>query len=130
MKKFNHSEIMTKAWGLFRSTGKTFSECLKESWKMAKLVSIGKLWEKYGKRRVYFNQRALLDLCKVELRYYKTGNVSACLVDGVYTSNADGRRWLASTDGVYYDMDRNGFYGPRTYFIDDVFSALHAFLKF
>lgn len=130
MKKFNLSEIMTKAWDLFRATGKTFGDCLRESWKMAKLLSIGNLWEKYGKRRVYFNQNALLDLCNVEIGYYKTGNVSGCSVDGTYTSNADGRRWLASTDGVYYDLDRKGFYGPRTHFIDDVISALRAFLKF
>lgn len=130
MKKFNLSEIMTKAWELFRATGKAFAECLSESWKIAKLVSIGNLWEKYGKRRVYFNQSALLALCNVEITYYKTGNVSGCSVDGVWTSNADGRRWLDSTEGVYYDLDRKGFYGPRSAFISEVVSALRAFLKF
>jgi hypothetical protein len=129
MKKFNLSQIMSKAWELFRTTGKTFADCLRESWKMAKMISIGNLWEKYGKRRVYFNQKALLDLCKVEISYYKTGNVSSCSVDGSWTSNADGRRWLSSTDGVYYDLDRNGFYGPRSSYLDEVVTALRKFLK-
>lgn len=130
MKKYNLSEIMTKAWEMSRKTGKAFSDCLRDSWKMAKMLTIGNLWEKYGKHRVYFNQKALLGLCNVEISYYKTGNVSGCSVDGVWTSNADGRRWLASTDGVYYDLDRKGFFGPRSSFLDEVFSALHNFFKF
>lgn len=129
MKKFNLSEIMTKAWRIFRSTKKNFPECLKESWKLAKLGSLGKLWEKYGKRRVYFNQKAILSLCGVEISFYKTGNVSGCCVNGTWESNADGRRWLASTDGVYYDLDSGKLVGPRARFIDDVFSAIRSYVK-
>lgn len=33
---YNKSEIMKKAWSIFKSTKKTFSEALKESWKRAK----------------------------------------------------------------------------------------------
>lgn len=130
MSKFNLSEIMTNAWNLFRSTQKDFSDCLKESWKMAKMLSIGKMWEKYGKRRIYFSQKSLLDLCRVDISYYKSGNISFCYVDGNLTSNADGRRWIDSTNGVYYDLDRKDFFGPCSYFIDNVFSALHKFFKF
>ena len=39
MKKFNLAEIMTKAWAIFRkATDKTFSECLKKAWALAKAV--------------------------------------------------------------------------------------------
>lgn len=34
--KYNKSEIMKKAWNIFRSTKKTFSESLKEAWRQAK----------------------------------------------------------------------------------------------
>ena len=130
MKKFNLSEIMKNAWNLFRSTGNRFSECLHQAWAMAKMMTIGNLWQKYGKSRVYFNQNALLDLCGVEISYYKTGNVSGCIVNGTWESNSDGRRWLASTDGVYYDLDRKAFFGPRGTFTQDVFDVLHRFFKF
>lgn len=36
--KYNKSEIMKKAWNIFRSTRRTFSESLKESWRQAKEV--------------------------------------------------------------------------------------------
>lgn len=36
--KYNKSEIMKKAWNIFRSTKKTFSESLKEAWKKAKEI--------------------------------------------------------------------------------------------
>ena len=36
MKKYNLSNIMKKAWRLKKTSDKTFSECLKISWKMAK----------------------------------------------------------------------------------------------
>ena len=40
MKKYNLSKIMTKAWNLFKTaTDKTFSECLKKAWKLAKAVA-------------------------------------------------------------------------------------------
>ena len=35
-KAYNLSNIMKKAWNLFKATEKTFSECLKQAWKDAK----------------------------------------------------------------------------------------------
>lgn len=35
-KTYNLSNIMKKAWQLFKATGKTFSECLKQAWADAK----------------------------------------------------------------------------------------------
>lgn len=34
--KYNKSEIMKKAWSIFKSTKKSFSEALKKAWKYAK----------------------------------------------------------------------------------------------
>lgn len=38
MKQYNKSEIMKRAWNIFRSTKNTFSECLKRAWAWAKSV--------------------------------------------------------------------------------------------
>ena len=40
MKKYNLSNIMKKAWELFRKGFGVFANCLRESWKIAKEVKI------------------------------------------------------------------------------------------
>lgn len=79
MKKYNLSKIMKRAWELVKKLGFSISEGLKRAWKEAKntkekfdkvakiekresLWGNGdcnfltfKLWEKYGKKRVYIN---------------------------------------------------------------------------
>lgn len=46
MKKYNLSNIMKKAWELFRKGFGVFANCLRESWKIAKEVKIMKGSEK------------------------------------------------------------------------------------
>jgi hypothetical protein len=70
MKKYNLHNIMVKAWELFRKGSKTFAECLRKSWAIAKGLISEKpqftgsvnidgfqfnLWEKHGLRRIYIN---------------------------------------------------------------------------
>ena len=116
---YNKSQIMKTAWSLFKSTGKSFSECLHISWVAAKLMGMGgNLWERYGKCRVYLDQGELLDLCGVNISFYKSGNISVCEVGGEKASNSDGRRWLNSTSKVYYDLLDGKIYGQGEFFVD------------
>ena len=74
--KYNKQDIMRRAWETYRNSDKTFSESLKEAWKIEKMTTIGNLWEKYGKRRVYFDQETLLDMFKLTLPTAKAGGFS------------------------------------------------------
>lgn len=40
MKRYNLSEIMKRAWGLFRKIGASFAECLHRSWITAKAEEV------------------------------------------------------------------------------------------
>jgi len=64
MKRYNKSDVMKSAWVLFRTQDKTFSECLKESWYIAKnendCDTFEKIYAKYSKeiyRYVIFKVR-------------------------------------------------------------------------
>ena len=48
----------------------------------------GKLWENYGKRRIYINVKTALNM---EISYYKTGNICSCYIDGERISNRKAR---------------------------------------
>lgn len=136
MKKYNLSEIMKNAWSNFHQSEKTFSECLHEAWVMAKMLILGRLWEKYGKRRIYFNQAALLNLCGVEVDSYKSGHVSYCAVNGERASHSDGEYWLDGTDGCYYDLITGKFSKNASLYASsrrskfaDVVSAIKTFAR-
>lgn len=66
----------------------------------------GKLWEKNGMRRVYFNR--LADWYGLRVEYYKTGNISYAEVDGKRISNNSGRGILFMLNGakLWYDMEK------------------------
>lgn len=123
MTKYNKSEIMKKAWELFRAGKEDFAVCLHRAWTIAKMVSIGNLWEKYGKRRVYFHFDFLQEKIGLWLHYYKTGNLSVVKLNGETISNAEGRRWIESMDSVYYDLEKGSFFG-RGKHLEDVVSVI------
>ena len=127
--KYNKSEIMKKAWGIFKSAQNSFSDCLREAWKIVKASSIGNLWEKYGKCRVYFDQNSVLSICGVEIERYKTGNVCSCYVNGASVSNSDGRRWIDGTNGCYFDVQNNEVFVPRGRFSNEIVSSIRKFLN-
>lgn len=130
MTKFNKSEIMRNAWRRYRDAEneKSFAECLHDAWVYAKMLSIGRLWEKYGKRRIYFDNNDLLALCGVKFDFYKSGNICSCQVNGEYTSNANGSRWAESVNGMYYDLDTKKFRGNIGRFADTVRATVRAYL--
>lgn len=89
-----------------------------------KLCSIGRKWERYGKRRVYLDSDKVLALCSVEIGYYGTGNIRYCRVSDEGVSNAEGGRWLASAIKLCYDLDEDAFLGEGKHFEDLVNAAL------
>jgi len=73
----------------------------------------GKLWENYGKRRIYFND--LLNFAGLDLAYYKTGHISSARYKGKSISNSEGYRVLAALGHtkLWYDLDRVGWYSQN-----------------
>lgn len=122
--KYNKSEIMKNAWNIRRATGCTMSAALVKAWANAKAPAKtvetltvedltafgGKLWEKGNLRRVYFNRSELMQLCNVEVSYYRTGNLSGFSIGGEDTSNRFGREIMSViSGGVYYDLVNHKF---------------------
>ena len=112
MTKYDLRAIMVRAWTIRKTTGKSMSESLHQSWVLAKMESIGNLWEKYGKSRIYFDFSALRELAGLELTYYKTGNISSAKINGELVSNAEGRRWITKLDGMFFDL-MTGCFGNK-----------------
>ncbi|EDU7983785.1 hypothetical protein CSU83_000965 [Salmonella enterica subsp. diarizonae] len=100
----NKSTLFITAWNISRdaaakfggSVKSYFAESLKLAYGRTRLVTLeaclrigGKLWEKNGMRRVYFNGDIVAAAVGFEYDTYKTGNVKwACLGDA---SLANGR---------------------------------------
>lgn len=65
----------------------------------------GKLWEKNGIRRVYFN--ALEELFGLTISRYSSGNISSATLDGDSISNSDAKAFVAitNTGKFYYDLN-------------------------
>jgi len=67
----------------------------------------GKLWEKNGMSRVYFN----VSLLGLEISRYKTGNISSASLNGVGISNSEAGRiemikiWYDAKDGQFHTSD-------------------------
>ena len=80
-----------------------------------KIKSVGNVWEKYGKRRVYFDREESKKACGLVVEYYKSGNVSYASLNGEKISNSKGGDWAYSATGVYYDLDTEKWYARGKY---------------
>jgi len=103
-------EIMRRAHEIARTLEGDYaarmSYGLRQAWMETRLIAAGgKLWEKHGYRRIYFNN--LPALYGLEYDTYNTGNISAAWVDGERVSNSEGRRILSrlAFAKVWYDVD-------------------------
>ena len=74
-----------------------------------KIIEAGSLWEKYGKRRVYFND--LANRVFSDLDHYNTGNISYAEIDGEKISNSRAKRIMADLQWgkIWYDIDAREF---------------------
>jgi hypothetical protein len=60
----------------------------------------GKLWERDGKRRVYFSP--LAEFIGLEVNRYNTGNVSSATLNGERISNSQATRMLWAVAGKFW----------------------------
>jgi len=78
------------------------------------LAAGGKLWERNGSKRVYFNN--LIQYTTLKVRRYDSGNVFSATHEGAKISNGQARDMLLILDfaKVWYDCTENKFRGQET----------------
>ncbi|EAV6338653.1 hypothetical protein ACQSFK_13440 [Salmonella enterica] len=120
----NKSTLFITAWNMSRdaaakfggSVKSYFAESLKLAYGRTRLVTLesclkigGKLWEKNGMRRVYFNGDIVAAAVGFEYDTYKTGNVKwACLGDAsLANGRANAVRTMIYTGKFWFDTADN-----------------------
>ncbi|ELW8656300.1 hypothetical protein SIL91_004914 [Salmonella enterica] len=120
----NKSTLFITAWNMSRdaaakfggSVKSYFAESLKLAYGRTRLVTLesclkigGKLWEKNGMRRVYFNGDIVAAAVGFEYDTYKTGNVKwACLGDAsLANGRANAVRTMICTGKFWFDTADN-----------------------
>lgn len=76
----------------------------------------GKVWEKNGKNRVYFNQELILKAMGLKYTTYNTGNISSASLRGETISHAECGRILSNIDSAYYDFEDGLFHWKLDYY--------------
>ncbi|EAU1641210.1 hypothetical protein D5S90_12115 [Salmonella enterica] len=120
----NKSTLFITAWNMSRdaatkfggSVKSYFAESLKLAYSRTRLVTLeaclkigGKLWEKNGMRRVYFNGDIVAAAVGFEYDTYKTGNIKwACLGDAsLANGRANAVRTMIYTGKFWFDTADN-----------------------
>lgn len=120
----NKSTLFITAWNMSRdaaakfggSVKSYFAESLKLAYSRTRLVTLesclkigGKLWEKNGMRRVYFNGDIVAAAVGFEYDTYKTGNVKwACLGDAsLANGRANAVRTMIHSGKFWFDTADN-----------------------
>ncbi|ECB6525773.1 hypothetical protein J9R26_001400 [Salmonella enterica] len=120
----NKSTLFITAWNMSRdaaakfggSVKSYFAESLKLAYSRTRLVTLesclkigGKLWEKNGMRRVYFNGDIVSAAVGFEYDTYKTGNIKwACLGDAsLANGRANAVRTMIYTGKFWFDTADN-----------------------
>lgn len=93
----------------------------------------GKLWEKNGMRRVYFN--SLQTRLGLDVTRYGTGNISSASLKGESISNSRARElvFCCENSKIWYDLISNEFHGKimgcRDYSSDKLFDIFVESIK-
>ncbi|HGG5993922.1 TPA: hypothetical protein ACJG4C_002896 [Salmonella enterica subsp. diarizonae serovar 61:r:z53] len=120
----NKSTLFITAWNISRdavakfggSVKSYFAESLKLAYSRTRLVTLeaclkigGKLWEKNGMHRVYFNGDIVSAVVGFEYDTYKTGNIKwACLGDAsLANGRANAVRTMIYTGKFWFDTADN-----------------------
>jgi len=66
----------------------------------------GNLWEKYGKRRIYFDGADIAQRQGLDWSTYNSGNISSARLDGEKISNSEAKRILGEFRWfkIWYDL--------------------------
>jgi hypothetical protein len=77
-----------------------------------KLIELGgNYWNRYGKKRIYFDRLDLARFTGLEFDTYKSGNVASATLDGEKISNAKARNLLRKLDSqFFFDLDDGEFH--------------------
>lgn len=137
----NKSTIFKKAHSLTKAKARkgqayreVFSHCLKKVYAAFKAESLkermidagGKLWEGYGKSRIYFNQDEICELINVRIAYYGTGNISTAFKNDEAISNSEARRFLNGLGKVFFDLDNNKTVVDSSQYANEIEAAIAA----
>lgn len=93
----------------------------------------GRRWQKAGKDRVYLNSFETVP--GLELRHYKSGNISGATLDGEDISNAEGSRLATAVGKVYFDAADGkvhiqwGWSQPRSLDHDEIAARIFASVR-
>lgn len=75
-----------------------------------------------GEERIYLNSFAQR-LLNIEIDRYNTGNLRTFTIDGVRTSNCEGRRILGALEKAYYSVTKGKFHAGNTEITDRITAA-------
>lgn len=67
-------------------------------------MNAGKIWEKYGKRRVYIQIETALNM---DVQYYNTGNISSASMNGEGITNSKAQKILSGKCYIDLNDDNN-----------------------
>jgi len=66
----------------------------------------GRLWEKHGHRRIYFNEPDMMETIGLEVSRYNSGRISSARHDGCTISNREANRIIARLPKkLWYDLN-------------------------
>jgi hypothetical protein len=143
MMMYNKSEIMKRAWEIYRTlTGdriaklsyamkqawaeaKTPSDEIISGWNITKLEEAGATrWTKYGKDRMYLSRigDALMGL---ELDFYKSGNICSAWLNNEKISNRESFRVSEAYSRAYIDLASGKVYECVGRYADDFMDKLN-----
>lgn len=72
-----------------------------------KMLELGRLWEKNGMKRIYFNALSIL----FDVEYYKSGNVKKAAWKGTGDEISNGEATSIAFSKLYYDYSTNSLEG-------------------
>ena len=117
----------------------TTSNTIKEQIVEKLTAAGGKLWQKNGSSRIYFDYNLVLERAGFSANRYGSGNISSATLKGESISNSEAKRivnavysrkfWYDLDDGKFYTKDfmkPDPYYQPMT---DNFFSHLRDMIK-
>lgn len=85
-----------------------------------KMLEFGRLWEKNGMKRIYFNALDIL----FDVEYYKTGNIKKATWKDSGVEISNGKAFWVSTSKLYYDYSTDSLEGDLCKDYKDMVAAI------
>lgn len=85
-----------------------------------KMLELGRLWEKNGMKRIYFNALSIL----FDVEYYKTGNIKKATWKGSGVEISNEKAFWVSISKLYYDYSTDSLEGDLGKDYKDMVAAI------